>query len=151
MKRKVIYRFTKKPCKGSRDLATIHNCVHLSESIPLVNGTIGPSIFRSIVCFTSTVRKLFLYSNEKLHNANKIRHSSLSKYVLQDCELSAGLRTLGACPGVSTKKGLHKTTHIFLNMAISCTCTRVQRMSYLSSCQLCKFHFNYVFSTEVNR
>ena len=52
----------------------IHNCVHLSEGIySFVDVTIVPSVIISIARFTSPVRKLFVYSNEKFHNANIIR------------------------------------------------------------------------------
>ena len=56
-----------------------------------------------------------------------------------------GLGRLGSCPGASTKKGLHKSTHFF-NMAESYSvCHRGLLVN------VCKFHFNYAFYTPLLR
>ena len=54
------------------------------------------------------------------------------------------LGRLGSCPGASTKKGLHKS-NFFFNMAVSYSvCHRGLLVN------VCKFHFNYAFYTEIN-
>ena len=54
-----------------------------------------------------------------------------------------GLGRLGSCPGASTKRA--STKALFFNMAVSYSVCHGGLLG-----NVCKFHFNYAFYTEVN-